>query len=97
MLFLIVLTVVAVLVAVGALQNAQAVTVSFFFWQFGTSLALVILAATTAGLLIGALVSWAAALRRWRHRPTERARESDASGRDRSPGSSASLRTRMRP
>jgi uncharacterized integral membrane protein len=43
MLFLILLAVVAVVVAVGALQNAQAVMVSFLFWQFEASLALVIL------------------------------------------------------
>jgi uncharacterized integral membrane protein len=79
---LIVLLVVAVVVAVGALQNAQPVTVSFLFWQFKASLALVILAAATAGLLIGALVSWARVVRRWRHRPAEPVREPDAGGGD---------------
>ena len=46
--FLIVLTTVAVIVAVGALQNGHATTVSFLFWQFEAPLALVILAATVA-------------------------------------------------
>ena len=69
MLFLIVLTGVALVVAVGALQNGQAVTVSFLFWQFEVPLALVILAATAAGLALGILVGWARALWRWRHRP----------------------------
>ena len=65
LLFLILLAGVSVVVAVGALQNAQAVMVSFFFWQFEASLASIILTATAAGVLIGVLVRWAHALRRW--------------------------------
>jgi uncharacterized integral membrane protein len=94
--FLIVLTVVTVVVAVGALQNGQAVTVSFFFWQFDAPLALIILAATAAGLALGVLVGWARALRRWRHRPAGLKPESDVSGRDQSLASNASARTRTR-
>ena len=93
--FLIVLTVVAVVVAVGALQNGQAVTVSFFFWQFEAPLALIILAATTAGLAMGVLVGWARALRRWRHRRAEPAPGPDVSGRDRLTASTTLLRTRI--
>jgi len=96
MLLLVVLTVVAVLVAVGALQNGQAVTVSFFFWQFQSPLALIILAAAAGGVTIGILVGWARAFRRWRHRPVRPAAESDASTPDRFPASSASLGARMR-
>jgi uncharacterized integral membrane protein len=66
--FLIVLTVVAVTVAVVALQNAHAVTVSFLFWQFEAPLALVILGATFAGLVIGGAIGFTRAVRRWRHR-----------------------------
>ena len=66
--FLIVLTVVAVIVAVGALQNGHATTVSFLFWQFEAPLALVILGATVAGIVIGAAIGFARALRRWSHR-----------------------------
>ena len=65
---LIVLTAVAVLVAVGALQNGQTTTVSFLFWKFEAPLALVILAATVAGLVIGGAIGFARALRRWGHR-----------------------------
>lgn len=93
--FVIVLAVVAAVVTVGALQNGQAVTVSFLFWQFEAPLALVILASTAAGLVIGALVGWARALRRWRHRPAGPAPESDVSGRDRSSADS-SVRTQSR-
>jgi uncharacterized integral membrane protein len=96
MLFLAVLTVAAVLVAVGAIQNGQAVTVSFFFWQFQSPLALIILAAAAGGVAIGMLAGWARALRRWRDRPVGPALESDASAPDRFPASSVSLRTRMR-
>jgi uncharacterized integral membrane protein len=66
--FLIVLTVVAVTVAVVALQNAHPVTVSFLFWQFEAPLALVILGATFAGLVIGGVIGFTRAVRRWSHR-----------------------------
>ena len=91
MLFLVVLTVVAMLVAVGALQNGQAVTVSFFFWQFQSPLALIILAAAAGGVAIGILVGWARAIGRWRRRPVRPAVESDANALDRVPAAGASL------
>jgi len=78
MLFLVVLTVVAILVAVGALQNGQAVPVSFFFWQFQSPLALIVLAAAAGGVAIGILVGWARAIGRWRRRAVRAAAESDA-------------------
>ena len=65
MLHLIVLTIVAVTVAVVALQNGHPVTVSFLFWQFDAPLALVILGATAAGLVIGGVIGFARAVRRW--------------------------------
>ena len=61
---LILLSAVAMVVAVGALQNGQAVTVSFLFWHFESPLALIILAAAAGGVAIGILVGWAGALRR---------------------------------
>jgi len=75
-----VVALVAVVVAVGVLQNGQAVTVSFFFWQFEAPLALIILAATGAGLTIGVLAGWARALTRWRHRAAGHARHADGIG-----------------
>jgi uncharacterized integral membrane protein len=66
--FLIVVTIVAVIVAIVALQNGHAVTVSFLFWQFEAPLALVILGATVAGLAIGGVIGFARAVRRWSHR-----------------------------
>ena len=62
---LIVLTIVAVTVAVVALQNGHPVTVSFLFWQLHAPLALVILGATVAGLVIGGVIGFARAVRRW--------------------------------
>jgi uncharacterized integral membrane protein len=97
MLLHILLSAVAVVVAVGALQNGQAVTVSFLFWQFESPLALIILAAAAGGVAIAIMVGWARALRRGRHGPVGRALEGDASASDRLPASSATAGTRMRP
>ena len=96
MVLLVALTVVAVVVAVGALQNGQAVTVSFLFWQFHSPLALVILAAAAGGVAIGVLVGWARALQRWRHRPATSAPGAAASAPDGFGASNASLGTRVR-
>ena len=93
MLFMVVLTVVAVLVAIGAVQNGQVVTVSFFFWQFQSPLALVILAAAAGGAAIGLLVAWTRALRRWRHGPVRPGAPTDASAPDRFSPSHAPIRT----
>ena len=97
MLLLILLSAVAIVVTVGALQNGQAVTVSFLFWQFESPLALIILAAAAGGIAIAILVGWARAFRRWRHRPVGRALECDSSASDRLPASGAPAGTRMRP
>jgi uncharacterized integral membrane protein len=59
------LTLLLLVIAVFALQNAAAVTVRFLHWQLEASLALVALSATVAGALIGWLLSLAARLRRW--------------------------------
>ena len=71
MLFLSVLTVVAVTVAVVALQNGQVAPVSFLFWQLQAPVALIILASTAAGLVIGGLIRFAGVVRRWSHRRAE--------------------------
>jgi len=66
MLPLIVLSVLLLAVAIFALENAQAVTVRFLFWQVQSSMAVVTLAATAAGALIAGLVGLASRLRRWK-------------------------------
>lgn len=64
MVFLIILSVVAVSVAVVALQNGQAATVSLLVWQFEAPVALVVLIPTAAGLVIGGLTGFVLAVRR---------------------------------
>ena len=66
MLFLIILSVLLLAVAVFALENAQAVTVRFLDWELQSSVAVVTLAATAAGVLIAGLIGVGSRLRRWR-------------------------------
>jgi len=60
------LSVLLLAVAVFALGNAQAVTVRFLYWQLQSSVAVVTLAATVAGVLIAGLAWLVSRLRRWR-------------------------------
>jgi uncharacterized integral membrane protein len=66
MLFLVVLSAVLLAVVVFALQNAQAVAVRFLFWQVQSSLAVVTIAATAAGVLIATLFGYARRFWRWK-------------------------------
>ena len=65
MLLLIVLSVLLLAVAIFALENAQAVTVRFLYWELQSSMAVVTLAATAAGVLIAGLIGLVSRLRRW--------------------------------
>jgi uncharacterized integral membrane protein len=65
LLFLSVLSVLLLVVAIFALENAQAVTVRFLYWQLQSSVAVVTIAATAAGVLIAGLFGLASRLRRW--------------------------------
>jgi uncharacterized integral membrane protein len=66
MLLLIVLSVLLLAVAIFALGNAQAITVRFLYWELQSSVAVVTLAATVAGVLIAGLVGVGSRLRRWK-------------------------------
>jgi uncharacterized integral membrane protein len=66
LLLLVVLSGLLLAVAIFALQNAQAATVRFLYWELQSSVAVVTLAATAAGVLIAGLVGLASRLRRWR-------------------------------
>ena len=66
MLSLVVLSVLLLIVVIFALQNAQAVTVRFLFWQLQSSVAVVALTATAAGVLIAELFGLASRLLRWK-------------------------------
>lgn len=63
---LIVLSVILLAVAIFALENAQAITVRFLYWELQSSVAVVTLAATGAGVLIAGLVGVVSRLRRWK-------------------------------
>jgi putative membrane protein len=66
MLSLIVLSVVLLVVVIFALQNPQAVTIRFLFWQLESSMAVIVLAATAAGVLVAELFGLAKRLLRWK-------------------------------
>jgi putative membrane protein len=66
MLYLIVLSVVLLVVVIFALQNAQAVTIRFLFWQLESSMAILALGFTAAGVLIAELLGLANRLLRWK-------------------------------
>jgi uncharacterized integral membrane protein len=66
MLFLILLSVLLLVVVIFALQNAEAVTIRFLFWQLQSSVALIALAATAVGVLIAKLFGLASRLLRWK-------------------------------
>ena len=66
MLVLIVLSVLFLAVTIFALGNAQAVTVRFLYWQLQSSVAVVTLAATAAGVLIAGLIGLMSRLLRWK-------------------------------
>lgn len=57
-LFLLILAlIVAIIAVIFAVQNAASITVSFLVWQFGASLALVLLLAVAVGVLLALLVT----------------------------------------
>jgi uncharacterized integral membrane protein len=94
MLLLIVLSVLLLTVAIFALENAQAITVRFLSWQLQSSVAVVTLAATAAGVLIGGLFGLASRLRRWKRgrAATGAARPATLSSEPRSPAGPTSRR-----
>jgi uncharacterized integral membrane protein len=63
---LIALSVLLLVVVIFSLQNAQAVTIRFLFWQLDSSVAVIALAATATGALIAELFRLANRLLRWK-------------------------------
>lgn len=53
---LVVIVVLLVVVAVFSVQNAAPVSVSFLFWRFDASLAIVMILSVLAGMITGALL-----------------------------------------
>ena len=66
MLLLIVLSALLLAVAIFALENGQPITVRFIYWELQSSVAVVTLAATAAGVLIAGLIGLVSRLRRWK-------------------------------
>lgn len=66
MLLLIVVSALLLAVAIFALQNAQEVTIRFFYWEIQSSVAVVTLVATAVGVLIAGAVGTTGRLRRWK-------------------------------
>jgi uncharacterized integral membrane protein len=62
----VVLGVLLLAVVIFALQNAQAVTIRFLFWELQSSVAVVAVAAAAAGVLIAELFGLARRLLRWK-------------------------------
>jgi uncharacterized integral membrane protein len=54
----------AILIALFALQNTFPVTIQFLFWEYQTSLVLVILGSTAIGAALSAIAALGV---RWRH------------------------------
>jgi len=65
MLNLIVLSVLLLAVTIFALENAQAVTIRFLYWQLQSSVAVATLAAMAVGMAIAGVFGLAGRLRRW--------------------------------
>jgi uncharacterized integral membrane protein len=61
--FIVVSLLIAIVAVVFALQNMAAVTVSFLFWNFDSSLALVLLGTLAVGVLISLLASMPGSIR----------------------------------
>ena len=68
-LWLILALLVIILVVVFVVQNATLVTVDFLFWEFRSSLALLILVSLALGIIISLLVSLSTKLREVAVRP----------------------------
>jgi uncharacterized integral membrane protein len=66
--FLIVLCLVLLAVTVFSLQNGQAVTVRFLYFEVQSSLAIVTAAAMAAGVVIAGLAALASRLWQWKKR-----------------------------
>ena len=56
MVIIIVLLVLVTIVAVFSVQNALPVSITFFFWKFEASLAIILFLTLIAGMIAGALI-----------------------------------------
>ncbi len=55
--FIIVVAVIVILIGIFALQNASPVAISFLFWKFEASVAVLIFLCALAGVIVGMIIS----------------------------------------
>ncbi len=79
MILLLILLIIAVVV-IFSIQNAMPAVITFLFWKFEASLAIVIFLSFVAGLVIAALAFYASSLRNYfrKRGGAERRRDEDA-------------------
>lgn len=58
--------IIIVVVAIFSVQNAAPVSISFLFWQFQASLAIVIFLCAVSGIAVGAILTFMVRIRRQR-------------------------------
>jgi uncharacterized integral membrane protein len=56
MVIIIILLIIVGIVAVFSVQNASPVAITFFFWKFEASLAIILFLTVIAGMIAGALI-----------------------------------------
>lgn len=64
LIFILLALIIAIIAVIFALQNAITITISFFFWQFDGSLALILLLTLALGFLISFFATLPALIRR---------------------------------
>lgn len=57
MVTIVIAVLIVILIAIFALQNAAPVSISFIFWKFEASVAIIIFLCTIAGIIIGMILS----------------------------------------
>ncbi len=55
---ILIIFIIIILVAIFSVQNAIPVTITFFFWRFEASLAIVIFLSVLTGLIIGVTIAF---------------------------------------
>jgi len=64
MISIVLVLVIIAVIAVFSVQNAEPVTITFLFWTFNASLAIIIFLSVLSGVLIAAIISLSGKIRR---------------------------------
>jgi uncharacterized integral membrane protein len=65
MILLIVVAIIVAVVVIFSVQNASPVVITFFFWKFEASLAIVVFLCVMAGVLIAWIIAYLASIRKY--------------------------------